>query len=181
MRHAYVSDANVVGAFALVLGDRVRMAVEEGCGLRGGPAVALVALHEFAAGDSIAQLARVLGVSHSRTVRVVDQLEAGRWARRRVDTEDARAVSIALTARGERAAERALEARAVVIAELLAPLVADEVRALGDLAGAALGGQATSRDAARRICRLCDAMACGHTSGRCPVTQARLSRPAASP
>jgi hypothetical protein len=30
----------------------------------------------------------------------------------------------------------------------------------------------TGREAARGICRLCDAVACGHDSGDCPVTQA---------
>jgi hypothetical protein len=29
-----------------------------------------------------------------------------------------------------------------------------------------------SREDARRTCRMCDPVACGHHEGRCPVTQA---------
>jgi MarR family transcriptional repressor of emrRAB len=164
---------NVIGAFALNLGERVQRAVEDACGVAGAPAVALVALHEFADGDSIALLARVLGVSHSRAVRVIDQLEARGWTRRGVDPRDGRAVSISLTASGKRVAGRGLRAREAAIAGFLAPLSDGELRALDAIAGSALAGQAVSLDAARRICRLCDACECGHEEGQCPVTEAR--------
>lgn len=176
MHRAYFSEANVVGAFALNLAERIQSAVEQACGMQGAPPVALVALHEFAGGDSIAMLARVLGVSHSRAVRVIDQLEGKRLARRRSDLHDARALSVRLTRSGRQVAERALEAREAAIADFLAPLRASDLRTLGALAGSALGEHAVSLDAARRICRLCDAGACGHSEGRCPVTQARLAR-----
>jgi MarR family transcriptional regulator, negative regulator of the multidrug operon emrRAB len=176
MHRAYFSQANVVGAFALNLGERVQSAVERACAMQGAPPVALVALHEFAGGDSIAMLSRVLGVSHSRAVRVIDQLEAKRWARRRADLHDGRALSVWLTRSGRRVAEHALDAREAAIADFLAPLRASDLQTLSALAAAALGEHAVSRDAARRICRLCDAGACGHSEGRCPVTQARLAR-----
>ena len=166
---------NAIGAFALNLGERVQTAVEEACGMPGAPAVALIALHEFADGDSIALIARVLGVSHSRAVRVIDQLEGRRWIRRHLDPEDGRAVSVRLTSAGRREAARALRAREAAISEFLAPLSAAELRALDGIAGSALGGQAVSVEAARRLCRLCDAGECGHHEGRCPVTAARLA------
>ncbi len=176
MPQAYSAEANVVGAFALTLGERVRLAVEDACAIAGAPAVAVVALHEFAEGDSIALLARVLGVSHSRAVRVVDRLESERWARRRADPADGRTVAVELTARGRRTASRALRAREAVLTSFLGGLAVDELRTLGRIAGAALGEQAVSREAARRICRLCDTGACGHSEGRCPVTEARRAR-----
>lgn len=176
MPRARSSGANAVGAFALNLGERVRAAVEDACGVPGAPSIALVALHEFADGDSIAMLAPVLGVSHSRAVRVVDQLEARGWTRRRPDPRDGRAISVRLTPAGRRVAERALRARERVIAEFLAPLSPDDLRTLDTIAGSALGEQALSVEAARRLCRLCDARACGHDEGRCPVTEARRAR-----
>ena len=176
MRRAYSVPVNAIGAFALNLGERLQSAVEDACGVPGAPAVALVALHEFADGDSIALLARVLGVSHSRAVRVVDELEERGWTRRRLDPHDGRAVSVRLTAAGARVAKRALRAREAAIAVFLAPLSAGELQALDAIAGSALGGQAVDVEAARRICRLCDACACGHADGRCPVTEARRAR-----
>jgi DNA-binding MarR family transcriptional regulator len=168
--------SNVIGAFALNLGERVQSAVENACGVPGAPAVALVALHEFADGDSIAMLSRVLGVSHSRAVRVIDQLEARGWTRRTSDREDGRAVSVRLTAAGARVAERALRAREAAIIDFLAPLSSGDIRALDAIAGSALGGQALNLEASRRLCRLCDAGDCGHSDGRCPVTTARRTR-----
>jgi MarR family transcriptional repressor of emrRAB len=166
----------VVGAFALNLGERLQSAVEDACGVAGAPAVALVALHEFADGDSIALLARVLGVSHSRAVRVIDALEDRGWTRRSLDPHDRRAVSVRLTAAGARVAERALRAREAAIDGFLAPLSPSQLQALDAIAGSALGGQSVDLEAARRICRLCDACACGHADGQCPVTEARRAR-----
>jgi DNA-binding MarR family transcriptional regulator len=138
-----------------------------------------VALHEFAGGDSVALLARTIGVSHSRAVRVVDRLEAEGWARRRTDPIDGRSVSVELTGAGRRVAKRALRARSAVLAEFLAPLGDGELRTLGRIAGSALGEQARADQQARHICRLCDARTCGHAEGRCPVTEARRARAAA--
>jgi DNA-binding MarR family transcriptional regulator len=180
VRGAHPVRVNAVGAFALNLGERVQTAVEDACGVQGPPAIALVALHEFADGDSIAPLARVLGVSHSRAVRVIDQLESRGWARRRVDPRDGRAVSVRLTASGKRVAERGLRAREAAIGGFLAPLSTSQRRTLDAIAGTALGGQAVSVDAARRICRLCDACECGHDEGQCPVTRSRRARVSAA-
>jgi MarR family transcriptional repressor of emrRAB len=120
-------------------------------------------------------LARMLAVSHSRAVRVIDELEARGWVRRSLDPTDGRALCVLLTRSGRLVAERALRAREAAIADFLAPLAAAELQTLGAIAGSALGEQAGSLDAARRLCRLCDAGACGHSEGRCPVTQARLA------
>ena len=45
-------------------------------------------------------------------------------------------------------------------------------RALAEIAERTLARATTGRRAARAICRLCDAHACGHHDGRCPVTRA---------
>ena len=55
--------------------------------------------------------------------------------------------------------------------ELLAPLDAEQRAALSRLAEHLLAGVTTGRASARRVCRLCDADACGHPE-RCPVTRA---------
>ena len=172
-------DANVVGALALVLADRLHSATREACGLAGATPAALVSLHEFAGGRPIEVLAGALGVSHSRAVRVVDQLEAGGLVRRRRDPGDGRAVLVTLTPRGRRDAGRVLAARAALLESVLAGLSATERRTLAGAAGAVLQTMIGGRRDASAACRLCDAHACGHDDGRCPVTLAANAAEAA--
>lgn len=175
----FSGEENVVGALALALGDRLRDAAEEASGLAGALPAALVSLDQWAGGRPIDVLAGALRVSHSRAVRVVDQLEARGLARRRRDPADGRAALVEPTARGRRVAARVGEARAAVIRSALAGLSAAERGKLGELASRALGEIAETRLDARGICRMCDAHACGHEEGRCPVTNAIDAREAA--
>ena len=78
-------DDNVVGALAFALADRIGDATRPPRGCRGVPAAALVALHEWASGKPLQALAHGLRLSHSRTVRVIDRLEAEGLAARRPD------------------------------------------------------------------------------------------------
>ena len=55
-------------------------------------------------------------------------------------------------------------------------LSAGERRALGELHEKLLAGLTRDRASARRICRLCDLVACGHERGTCPVTIAASAR-----
>jgi hypothetical protein len=81
-------------------------------------------------------------------------------------------VLVDLTAAGRRAGQRVLDARAAVLQHALRSLDDDERRELAMLAERLLADATGSRRAARTICRLCDAHACGHHDGRCPVTRA---------
>jgi DNA-binding MarR family transcriptional regulator len=164
-------DLNVIGALIVSLGDRLRDATEDAAGMAGAFPAALSALHEWAGGRTIETLAGGLRLSHSRTVRVIDRLEADGLAVRERDPLDARGVLVHLTPDGRRVAREVLEARAAALDEALRPLAARERAALARLAEEALFAAATGRRAAGAICRLCDAHACGHHDGRCPVTQ----------
>ena len=166
-------DLNVVGALVVALGDRMRDAVEDAAGMRGAFPAALVALHEWAGGRTIDTLAGGLRLSHSRTVRVIDRLEAAGLAAR-----DARPASTAaacwcdLTPAG-RAPGSACSTRARPRwRRALQSLGRDERRELAAIAERLLADATGSRRAAGAICRLCDAHACGHHEGRCPVTRA---------
>lgn len=165
-------EANVVGALALALADRLNEAAQSASGLAGAAPAALVSLHEFAGGRPIEVLAGALRVSHSRAVRVVDQLEAAGLVERRRAPHDGRAVLVTLTARGRRDARRVLAARGELLETVLGELSGAQREALAGLAGKALENIVGGRRDARAICRLCDAHACGHAEGRCPVTQA---------
>ena len=162
-------DLNVIGALAVVLGDRLRDATEEASGMGGALPAALSALHEWAGGRTIETLAGALRLSHSRTVRVVDRLEADGLATRTRDPADGRGVLVHLTPAGHRAGRRVLEARAAALEEAVADVDRGELAAIAEQL---LARATTSRRAAGTICRLCDSHACGHHEGRCPVTRA---------
>jgi MarR family transcriptional regulator, negative regulator of the multidrug operon emrRAB len=162
-------DLNVIGALVVVLGDRIRDATEQASGMGGALPAALSALHEWAGGRSIETLAGGLRLSHSRTVRVVDRLEQQGLARRARDPADGRGVLVELTPAGRRAGRAVLDARADALEEAIEH--ADR-RELARLAEQLLARATTGRRAAGAICRLCDARACGHDDGRCPVTRA---------
>jgi DNA-binding MarR family transcriptional regulator len=162
-------DLNVIGALVVVLGDRIRDATEEASGMGGALPAALTALHEWAGGRTIETLAGGLRLSHSRTVRVVDRLEERGLARRARDPRDGRGVLVHLTPAGRRAGRRVLDARAAALEQAVAEA---ERGALAEIAERLLAPATTGRRAAGAICRLCDAHACGHHDGRCPVTRA---------
>jgi DNA-binding MarR family transcriptional regulator len=162
-------DLNVAGALVVVLGDRIRDATEEASGMGGALPAALSSLHEWASGRTIETLAGGLRLSHSRTVRVVDRLEQQGLATRTRDPADGRGVLVHLTPEGRRAGRRVLDARA---AALEAALGQDERRELARIAERVLAHATTGRRSAGANCRLCDAHACGHYDGRCPVTRA---------
>lgn len=165
-------ELNVAGAAALTISDRLRGASEQAVGRSGALPAAVVSLHHYREGRPVEVLAGSLGVSHSRAVRVVDQLERAGLARRRPDPDDGRVASVALTPAGRRVAQRILTARAAALDGALAGLSAAERRTFASLAAKVLGDLVGDRADARRICRLCDSHACGHEAGRCPVTRA---------
>jgi DNA-binding MarR family transcriptional regulator len=164
--------ANRLGAVAVTLGDGVRDAVEGATGLSGGAPAALVSLHEWADGSSVEVLADAMRVSHSRAVRVVDRLEESGLARRERSTDDGRRALVFLEPDGRRLAEKALHARSVVLEKAVGSLDDPAAEALGRALAALLGARADGTRAARGICRLCDAHACGHYDGDCPVSHA---------
>jgi MarR family transcriptional repressor of emrRAB len=164
--------ANRLGAVALTLSDDIREATEMATGMAGGVPAALVSLHEWADGRSVDVLAEAMRVSHSRAVRVVDRLEAAGLARREADPSDGRRVRVWLEPAGRELAELALDARSRVLLLAVAELDAADMHDLERLVGAVLDTAIVDVRAAMAVCRLCDAHACGHYDGLCPVTHA---------
>ena len=159
--------ANLLGAYALVVCDRMR----EAAGMELSSAAVLTALETFADGASIDALRRVLGLSHSGGVRIVKRIEAEGLVAREPDPADRRAVRLHLTREGAHEAGRLLAARQAALAPLLAGLGERESAALERLLERLLASATGGAADANRICRLCDPGVCGHPA-RCPVTQA---------
>jgi DNA-binding MarR family transcriptional regulator len=164
--------ANVVGALALVLSDRMTDAVEGAADQAATGAVALSALHHFLRDPTIDLLRQVLGLTHSGTVRLVDRLEAAGLVRRGPG-QDGRTTTIRLTAAGRRAAMRVTGSRGDLLHDALRTLTPAEQEQLAELAGRVLVGLRRGSGATRWTCRLCDTGACGRAEGRCPVAGPR--------
>jgi DNA-binding MarR family transcriptional regulator len=157
--------ANLLGALALVAGDRVR----DAAAAEPTWSAALVSLQTMADGGSIDELRRVLGLSHSGGVRVVKALGRAGLVELRRDPADGRAVQVWLTAAGRAEAARIRAARLDALDALLEPLAPADRAELDALLARALGAATADVADARHICRLCDPDVCGHPE-RCPVT-----------
>jgi DNA-binding MarR family transcriptional regulator len=173
MPDAYKSQvANRLGALALTLSDGIREETERATGTAGGVPAALVSLHQWADGSSVEVLADAMRVSHSRAVRVVDQLAAAGLARRETDPDDRRRALVRLEPAGRELAHRALEARSRVVRSAVDHLDMVDLGGLDRLLGALLDARVVDVHGARGACRLCDAHTCWHYEGLCPVTRA---------
>lgn len=170
--------ANLVGAWALAVADRLEAATAAAAGRGGRAPAALVALHEFAGGGTIDDLSRVLGLTHSAAVRLVDALVDDGHVVRRYRTGDRRSVALALTPSGRAAARRIIQARAQAVDATLDGLSDAQRRSMTKLVERLTGDVAALRLEARRqgatpsggwLCRLCDFDACGRAEGRCPA------------
>ena len=166
---------NLLGALALSVADRTSDAVGDAAGQSQTAAIALSALHHFLDDPSIDLLRRVLGLTPSGTVRLVDRLEAAGYVERRPG-RDGREVSLRLTAAGRRAAERVTAARGEVLEQALSSLSRSERQDFEELLARVLPGLIRGPGAVRWMCRLCDMEACGRDEGRCPVANAARER-----
>ena len=120
----------MLGGLAVAIGDSVAAGTRE---------AALVALVNHP-GQSVAQLSRALGRSHSATVRLVDGLKRDELIERHPGG-DARSVAVALTSAGAAAAGAVRLSRAAALDALVTALSGPEVAQLQAAAGASAGGQ----------------------------------------
>ncbi len=157
--------ANLLGAFALAVTDRMTAGFAAADDAGPSRAAALLTLASFP-GPSIEGLRRSLGLTHSATVRLVDGLAAAGQVERQ-PTADGRAVSLKLTPAGKRAAAGLARARRHPLVATLESLRAPERRALEALLERLLAALTDGRERADRICRLCEIDCCPQAC--CPV------------
>lgn len=167
--------ANLLGALALAVTDSTSAAVAAATGQSTSAAAALSALRHFLDRPTLDQLRKVLGLTPSGAVRLVDRL---------VDTglvtrgpgADGRSRSIMLTEAGRAAAERVSAVRAAVLTEAMQELSPDERATLHTLIGRLMAGIVQAKDGGAWICRLCDLDACGRDAGECPTANAAAAK-----
>jgi DNA-binding MarR family transcriptional regulator len=167
--------ANVLGALALVLHDRIADAVSEAAGQPENGAAAVSMLDSFLERPHVGLLHQALGLTPSGAVRMIDRLEGDGFLARGPGA-DGRSTSVRLTASGRRAARRLAAARVAVLSDALSVLSDEQRLALDELVSTVLVGLMRGPGASRWMCRLCDSRACGHTEGACPVANEARAR-----
>ena len=165
--------ANVLGALALALGDLALDAVADATGHPATAAAALSSLHQFLGQPTLDVLGRVVGLTPSGAVRLVDRLEADGLVTRGPGT-DGRSRAVTLTRAGTQAATRGADARLDTLRAALDGLSSAQVRQLSALLDRVVANVVTTRLARSRTpagwtCRLCDLAACGRADGHCPA------------
>jgi len=151
--------ANILGALALLIQDRVQARWQEELDLSPMAAAALSQI-EQEPGCTIDQVASRIGLSHSATVRVIDKLAERDLVTKDRARQDARAQSLKLTKAGKRMAQQLHNARNQVTDGLLSLIKPEQVAALHNAVGAILHEAITTRQEGDVTCRVCDESRC---------------------
>jgi DNA-binding MarR family transcriptional regulator len=155
--------ANLLGALSLAVMDRIEQGAREVVG-RGGETPAALIVIGYGQGMTNDKLRRILDLSHSGTVRLVDRLVSDGLVERRAG-KDAREVALFLTTTGDAARNELLASRISAVNSLLDVLSPAEAKRLGTLLRDLLARQDTTEMDRFTICRMCDDSVCAN----CPL------------
>jgi MarR family transcriptional regulator, negative regulator of the multidrug operon emrRAB len=168
--------ANLLAATARLVEDAVEQGLLRELPFGASAPAALISIaHQ--PGLSIERLRRILGITHSGTVRLLDRLQADELVTRH--KTGGRDVQLTLTARGRRTLRKIETARLSAVQTLIDPLPPDARAQLDSLLSAVLAAQTHTDDDLHRICRLCSFAACQHDRA-CPVDVAAQAERSAS-
>lgn len=158
---------NLFGAMSLALVDKMEKAFADETG-HGPSAIAAIIQIGTEPGLTIETLRRLIALSHSATVRLVDQLVGSGLVLRAGGVEgDKRARSLQLTESGRALFDRSLAARRAVIYRAFQVLGAEETEQLGRLIEKLLPSLVDLGDDQDVVCRVCDQGVCDQD--RCPI------------
>ena len=165
--------ANVLGATAITLGDRIFG--EDGVAALPPPAdhpsaAATLALLNWVPRIPQGRLAYCLGLSQPATVRLIDRLEQARLVRRQRQVRR-RQIWIEVTQQGRLLAQHLAGRRQQAMRAIVDKLSAGDQAALAALLERLAVVLLESKEHVMRVCRLCDARACG-TDDDCPMWRA---------
>ncbi len=166
----------MLGALALFLTDSTVHAAST-AGQSPTAAAALSALDQFLDRPTVDQVRRVVGLTPSGAVRLIDRL-ADEGLVSRGPGADGRSRSVTLTARGRRLADRIRAARAEVLDTALRELTPAQRSTLYELTSRVLASLVRTKVESGRLeyggwtCRMCDLTACGRGHGNCPAADA---------
>jgi MarR family transcriptional repressor of emrRAB len=154
--------ANLLGAFSLAVMDQIEQGAHQIIGRAGETPAALIVIGYGPISND--RLRRILGMSHSGTVRLVDRLVSDGLVERRPG-KDGREVALHLTAKGEASRRDLRSSRISAVASFLDVLSRSERKQLRDLIRDVLARRDTSEINRFTICRMCDSDICSN----CPL------------
>ena len=157
--------ANLLGALALALTDRITSEAETRAQHGAAAPAALVSIGADP-GLSIGSLATVINLTHSATVRLVDRLAVNQLVERRAGADE-RSVGLHLTRRGGARRRLILKGREQVLSGALAVVSEEDRAALTLIVERLLEALTQDRENADHICRMCDEDVCPEAA--CPV------------
>jgi MarR family transcriptional repressor of emrRAB len=158
--------ANILGALAVLIQDRVEGMWQSALDLSPMAAAALVQI-DNEPGSSIESVASRIGLTHSATVRVIDKLAERGLVEKDRARKDARAQSLTLSRAGKRLAQQLHEARNQVTDDLLADLAPGQRAALEQAIRTILYRCVEPGREADVTCRVCDDRRCSPEI--CPI------------
>lgn len=159
---------NILGAICLAMVDKMERAFADQAGLSPSSAAALIQIGTNP-GITTETLRQIIALSHSATVRLVDQLVfSGLVVRGESLETDRRAKRLELTEEGEARFRQCLTARRAVTDRAVAVLGKDELSQLGALAEKILPAVVDLGADQNIVCRICDQQVCEHS--RCPIS-----------
>jgi len=165
MKPSELRDLNVVGAFTLALADDLKAAMQDLADGNESACSALVVVGQES-GLSVDRMSKILGLSQSGTVRLVDRLAEAKLVERKTGT-DRRSVALRLTDAGKRQVKSLLVGRQHALSQALRGLDDWERSTLTAIASKVLRGLEHSEVECDRRCRLCDDAACPDQT--CPM------------
>jgi DNA-binding MarR family transcriptional regulator len=154
--------ANLLGALSLAVMDQIEQGARDVIGRAGETPAALIVIGYGPITND--KLRRILGLSHSGTVRLVDRLVSDRLVERRSGKDD-REIALHLTAKGAASRKDLLSSRISAVASFLDVLSPSERKRLRELIRHVLARQDTSEIDRFTICRMCDNAVCSN----CPL------------
>ncbi|ELY1973000.1 winged helix-turn-helix transcriptional regulator [Aeromonas salmonicida] len=157
---------NLLGAFATTIASNIEMEIAELNGRSLSYEAALVAINNHP-NDGIDMLSKVLGLTHSGAVRLVNNLVHDGFVDRHQSKIDARAVVLCVTNTGRERANKILLAREKITSNVLDILNENEKERITPILEIILSAMTGNIIEARRICRFCDEGVCRKTG--CPV------------
>jgi MarR family transcriptional repressor of emrRAB len=172
--------ANLLGATSTGVADAMEESMLAAAGLEGSAPAALVAFLDFSPHGSVRALSRIVGLTHSGSVRLADRLVAAGYLERRPGA-DARSLTLALTPAGRAIALRIRAAREDAVTHAFEELSDDQRAALGEICEQLLATltrirlerrAAGGEPAGGALCRMCDFVACGRHEANCPAARA---------
>ncbi|WP_259399047.1 MarR family winged helix-turn-helix transcriptional regulator [Pseudoalteromonas sp. SG41-6] len=161
--------ANLIGTFATSVATDIEKQIAELGGRSLSHEAALVTINNHP-NETIDMLSKVLGLTHSGAVRLINTLEKEGLVERKKSVNDARSVVLCVTGKGSCRVESILSNRETVTSKILENFTDEQQASFLSLIEIALGNFSNEQIEARKICKLCNEGVCRKQG--CPVENA---------